>query len=116
MGKKATHTSLLNPSQNPLLPTSPTLNPCSTPPSPTSNSPITPINLSSFLPTKIHFAPSLANLLAISAPIPREAPVMMHFLPSRTTALAPCPFDLEVDTRGRRTEVENTLGEACGIT
>ncbi len=31
----------------------------------------------------MHFTPSLANLFAIDAPIPRDAPVMRHVLPER---------------------------------
>lgn len=36
-----------------------------------------------FLPMSVHLAPSSAKRRAMAAPMPREAPVMIHLLPAR---------------------------------
>ena len=43
----------------------------------------TALSVLGFRPIKVHLAPSCAKRRAMAAPIPREAPVMMHLLPSR---------------------------------
>jgi len=78
-------TSLLNSPQKPPSPTSPTKTPCSSPSAPSTflNSALTFSNKSLFLPISKHLAPSLAKRRAISAPMPRDAPVMMQRFPAR---------------------------------